>query len=822
MNKIDGIISSAIGRRAAEDAQKNKKTKLQKSKKHSYKKGSGNPKNIRTNPRAMKRAAQRTAGLDAINRGKRGVTIKNCGKGNDVAGLVGYATLDKKDHKLLDTNCDDWESFIATTNELKKMRSEIKNNVQHVTVSLRADSNFDLERFDEMLAEIRSDLEVDDSFPFAVVRHFDTSDNNPHCHLIWSRISISGELHCDNSLSFRCASSEQRMENLYQLSVVDMKRQDVKQPSKKELEMQLRTGQPSSRALMQNICSDAMIDCNSISDYFSRLEAAGFFLDLTLQDNNSRISGIVYQLNGQTMKASDLGKKFTANGLQNQGIIYEKNRDGEKITAISNAAAIRYLAANGIEPEYSKFSEHEGVSAGFEAVSGITGTTSRASIKSNAKIGDRDESPVSDAHGDVPNKQSDSAATQAERAEPANKPSNLGIDHSSFESHVDVIVNLVNAITSDSKSTRQQSSGASDSQANAEKPKFAQAAIKQLENLQQNGVTKFEISLHLPLGLRQVDGRYEMAPTEKEQVTCAEHFAKFGEYPKGTMFKRTLENISDFDKHYKFLYIMNEMDVEIYVAPHPDSDHAVTVIDDLNLQQIENMKLDGFEPFCVVESSPSNFQAWVRLSSKSLNYDQRNLMTKKLAQKYDGDRRAVNGVRIGRLQGFTNRKLKHRRAFGQPPPCRVTESRQIIATSGAELIKQIDQDIALDAAAKTRQIRIESIVRPQSREYANYSTSPNEFYRIEANKIMQIYGKETKLSEMDFMIARTMLQKHFTDEQIGHAMQSESPQIGTRHSNLDDYVKRTIAAAKHRESQYKTVANANNKNNKFDDDFSHK
>lgn len=775
------------------------------------------------------RNSQRAAGMLSIARGGRGITLKQGkykkGAGKSVRGILDYLKKENRG-EIVSTNCafgsNDLERFKAAEKSIQavnKQRPDLLRPVRQIIISPAVNSGFKGD-WNELVQDVIREMEIPESCQYIAVKHADTKTE--HVHLIFSQVGLSGQLWSVSNDAFRFQSAEEVIENKYGLVRTAWKNQGIKEQSKDEMEMQLRTEQLSTRAMMQVLCNDAMIGCTSITKYFERLEAAGFSFEITLQDDDSRISGIIYHREGETMKASDLGKKFTAHGLNNNGVTYVQDRDFETIARIKNTENIRYLAANGIEPENSELRQHGANGLESEAAFDKNGTTSRASITSNAKLGNRDESPVRDAHRDVQNQQSNSATTKAESTEPVQNQSDVGWLDSVYQPHSQSIFSLANAITSDSKSTRQQSSGASDSKANEEKPKFAQAAIKQLENLQQNGVAKFEISLHLPLGLRQVDGRYEMAPNEKEQVTRAEHFAKFGEYPKGTMFKRTLENISDFDKQSKFLYIMNELDVEIYVAPHPDSDHAVTVIDDLNLKKIESMKLDGFEPFCVVESSPSNFQAWVRLSSKSLNYDQRNLMTKKLAQKYDGDRRAVNGVRIGRLQGFSNRKLKHRRAFGQPPPCRVTESRQIIATRGAEMIKQIDQDIALDVAAKTRQIRIESIVRPQSREYASYSTSPNEFYRIEAKKIMQIYGKETKLSEMDFMIARTMLQKHFTDEQIGHAMQSESPQVSTRHSNLVDYVKRTIAAAKHRESQYKAVANANNKNNKFDDDFSHK
>jgi hypothetical protein len=47
----------------------------------------------------------------------------------------------------------------------------------------------------------------------------------------------------------------------------------------------------------------------------------------------------------------------------------------------------------------------------------------------------------------------------------------------------------------------------------------------------------------------------------------------------------------------------------IYVRPA--GTHSLSLIDDLSAEAIERMKVEGFEPALVVETSPNNFQAWL-------------------------------------------------------------------------------------------------------------------------------------------------------------------------------------------------------------------
>jgi len=106
------------------------------------------------------------------------------------------------------------------------------------------------------------------------------------------------------------------------------------------------------------------------------------------------------------------------------------------------------------------------------------------------------------------------------------------------------------------------------------------------------------------------------------------------------------------------------------------------------------MKTDGFRPALVVETSPGNFQAWLK-HSRRLSKELSTAAARALAREYKGDLGAADWRHFGRLAGFTNRKEKYksdglfpfvllRQANGLPYP----EADRFIA----RIERQLDQD----------------------------------------------------------------------------------------------------------------------------------
>jgi hypothetical protein len=101
----------------------------------------------------------------------------------------------------------------------------------------------------------------------------------------------------------------------------------------------------------------------------------------------------------------------------------------------------------------------------------------------------------------------------------------------------------------------------------------------------------------------------------------------------------------------------------IYIRP--SGEHRFTAFDDLNEVSLAKLSADGFNPCAVVETSPGNFQAWLKHSivfPKLIG----TFFAQTFAGRYDADPSAADSRRR-RLRGFTNCKPKYRKADGLFP-----------------------------------------------------------------------------------------------------------------------------------------------------------
>lgn len=117
----------------------------------------------------------------------------------------------------------------------------------------------------------------------------------------------------------------------------------------------------------------------------------------------------------------------------------------------------------------------------------------------------------------------------------------------------------------------------------------------------------------------------------------------------------------------------------IYVPPA--GVHGLSLVDDLKADTFVRMKADGFAPAAVVETSPGNFQAWLK-HGEVLDEITSTRAAKLLAERYGGDPGSADWRHFGRLAGFTN-----------PKP-----SRRLVEASG-QVYRQASQFIAEVRAA---------------------------------------------------------------------------------------------------------------------------
>ena len=103
-----------------------------------------------------------------------------------------------------------------------------------------------------------------------------------------------------------------------------------------------------------------------------------------------------------------------------------------------------------------------------------------------------------------------------------------------------------------------------------------------------------------------------------------------------------------------------------HIYGRPTGESPYTLLDDAYAATLNRLTDEGFAPAAVVETSPGNFQAWLR-HRQPFPKELGTLAAQMLAERFGTDRNAADWRRFGRLPGFTNRKPQHRDSHGLFP-----------------------------------------------------------------------------------------------------------------------------------------------------------
>ena len=136
----------------------------------------------------------------------------------------------------------------------------------------------------------------------------------------------------------------------------------------------------------------------------------------------------------------------------------------------------------------------------------------------------------------------------------------------------------------------------------------------------------------------------------------------------------------------------------IYVRP--SGAHGLSLVDDLKAAAIARMKVQGFEQAVVVETSPGNFQAWLK-HGQVLEEATSTRVAKELALRFDGDPGSTDWRHFGRLAGFTNPKPNRRLESGLHPFARLVEANGRVYRQAPAFIAEVRVALAGAAMSKT-------------------------------------------------------------------------------------------------------------------------
>jgi RepB DNA-primase from phage plasmid len=253
----------------------------------------------------------------------------------------------------------------------------------------------------------------------------------------------------------------------------------------------------------------------------------------------------------------------------------------------------------------------------------------------------------------------------------------------------------------------------------------------------------------------------------------------------------------------RFLRIRNREGCDIYIWPYAEDQNAGYILLDLDgavPSVLETMRANGHEPCVVLQTSPGHLQAWIHVSTLPLQSAVATAVGMHLARLYGGDSASTDWRHLGRLAGFTNQKPQRRTVSGHAPWVKIVHASAGLARNADTLPQSAPHTPALasqgfDGAISQRQLSLAT---------GQLSVAPPGIEAAEAVEIYQSWTRRWRIAErftppdwsiVDLWIARKLLSQGMLAEQVQDVLRLASPHFPRRHTDPDEYLRRTMAYA---------------------------
>ena len=244
----------------------------------------------------------------------------------------------------------------------------------------------------------------------------------------------------------------------------------------------------------------------------------------------------------------------------------------------------------------------------------------------------------------------------------------------------------------------------------------------------------------------------------------------------------------------RFLRARNREGYDVYIVPYADRQNSGYIFLDLDHpgpNLLSSMRIHGYEPCLVLQSSPGHLQAWVRISDRQLSPPLATAISKYLARLYQADLASTDWCHLGRLAGFTNQKPSRRTLSGHAPWVRVLLSQPRIATRADALVASVRRSLP-DTVTASPSCSI-TVDPPDPSLSPSLAISIYQSW-LDRLSILQRFP-QPDWSIADKWIAKELLRCGTPLAQIHAVLRFGSPQFPRWHSDPDDYLRRTLSRA---------------------------
>lgn len=300
----------------------------------------------------------------------------------------------------------------------------------------------------------------------------------------------------------------------------------------------------------------------------------------------------------------------------------------------------------------------------------------------------------------------------------------------------------------------------------------------------------------IQLQLKAMDADvYELGvriPKEQTGKKYDDMLLRSGKTKDGPTVGLTVGEVLD-ESRLNWLARENTKGNHIYIRPFGPS--RLTLIDDLNSENLQKLTMTGYTPSCVIETSPGNFQAWLK-HDKVLSAEEGTIAARILAEKFGGDPNSADWRHFGRLAGYTNPKEKYRQSNGRFPFSKLN-----FALSQGQGYPEA-QNIYLQVQQKIQveQNQVQQAAEAYQAFRANLSHNlQRKVYDYQ--HFAGLYGAEGERHKADICFATHCLQRNVSEQEIRftiRALTQTSSFVNRSKRDQESYLDRTISKARKR------------------------
>lgn len=248
-------------------------------------------------------------------------------KGRGFRGALRYnlAKVGKNVAEVLDSSFSrsTEQGIMKEVQMIRSLRPRLQKYFYHTSINFPPGESPD----NKLMKQIGLDYLAASGFhenQYIMFRHHDAG--HPHLHILVNRIGYDARVVSDSNDFQRSEKILRTLEVRYNLTRVAPSREAIrKAPTKNELEMTRRTGQPSKKLKLQQLVSSALKSRPSALNFINSLQLEGVNVAFN-QATTGYVSGISYELDGFRIAGAKLGREFKWSYVRAR-IDYNADRD---------------------------------------------------------------------------------------------------------------------------------------------------------------------------------------------------------------------------------------------------------------------------------------------------------------------------------------------------------------------------------------------------------------------------------------------------------------------------------------------------------------